>query len=58
MLKIMLPKSLDGDSAEGVVYTTPPVQNIAEALFNHNLEHLTFCAAATRSSLRVAGVGN
>lgn len=37
ILKIMLPKSLDGDSARGVEFPTPPVPIIAEALFNISL---------------------
>lgn len=39
VLKIMLPKSLDGDSAKGGVIPTPPVPNMAEALFNELPEH-------------------
>lgn len=58
MLKIMLPKSLDSDSAKGVTFITPPVPIIAEALFNDAIEHITICPAATRSSLRVSGFGN
>lgn len=57
-LKIVLPKSLDGDSAGGVVFPTPPVPNIAEALFNATLEPPTPWPAATCSSLRVHDVAS
>ncbi len=54
MLKIVLPKSLDGDSAGGVVIPTPPVLSTAEALFNSVIERPTDWPAAICFSLRGA----
>lgn len=50
----MLPKSLDGDSAGGMVITTPPVLSTAEALFTEAPEHLTAWPKTTASSVRVS----
>lgn len=50
----MLPKSLDGDSAGGMVITTPPVLNTAEALFTVAPEHLTTWPSTISSSVRVS----
>lgn len=55
MLKIVLPKSLDGDSASGVVIPTPPVLSTAEALFNDAIERPTVWPPASCFSLRGAG---
>lgn len=55
VLKIVLPKSLDGDSAGGVVIPTPPVLSTAEALFNNAIERPTDWPPAPCFSLRGAG---